>query len=103
MRLDWRQEKKDMSNSTSKGTALITGASRGIGAVYADRLAKRGYDLILVSRSEEPLQALSRRLRSETGRSVNSFQADLNNKADLAKVESTLRDDPTIIMLVNNA
>lgn len=51
-----------MSNSSSKGTALITGASRGIGAVYADRLAKRGHDLILVARSEEPLKALSQRL-----------------------------------------
>jgi short-subunit dehydrogenase len=59
-----------MSNSPSKGTALITGASRGIGAVYADRLAKRGFDLILVARSEAPLKALSARLRSETGRSV---------------------------------
>jgi len=92
-----------MSNSPSKGTALITGASRGIGAVYADRLAKRGYDLILVARSEARLKALSARLTSETGRSVTPLPADLNDKTDLAKVETTLRDDQTITMLVNNA
>ena len=89
--------------SNSKGTALITGASRGIGAVYADRLAKRGYDLIVVARSEGRLKALSARLASETGRSVTPLPADLNDKADLAKVESTLRNDQTITMLVNNA
>src|ERR1700730_3524178 len=94
---------KDMSNSTSKGTALVTGASRGIGAVYADRLAKRGYDLILVARSEAPLTDLSSRLKNETGRSITALLADLNDKADLAKVESTLRDDQSITMLVNNA
>jgi short-subunit dehydrogenase len=89
--------------SNSKGTALITGASRGIGAVYADRLAKRGYDLILVARSEAPLRALSERLARETGRSVTALPADLNDKADLAKVEAALRGDPSMRMLVNNA
>jgi short-subunit dehydrogenase len=92
-----------MSITTSKGTALITGASTGIGAVYADRLAKRGYDLILVARSEAQLNILSGRLTSETGRSVTPLRADLNDKADLAKVETTLRNDQTISMLVNNA
>ncbi|HVR25903.1 MAG TPA: SDR family oxidoreductase [Candidatus Polarisedimenticolia bacterium] len=92
-----------MDNSSSKGTVLITGASRGIGAVYADRLAKRGYDLILVARSQAPLKTLSTRLRSVTGRSINALAADLNDKADLAKVEATLRDDQSITMLVNNA
>jgi short-subunit dehydrogenase len=92
-----------MSNSPSKGTALVTGASRGIGAVYADRLAKRGYDLILVARDEAKLQALAGRLTSETGRLVIPLAADLNDKADLAVVETTLREDPSITMLINNA
>jgi short-subunit dehydrogenase len=96
-------KEKSMTNFNSKGTALITGASRGIGAVYADRLAKRGYDLILVARDEARLKALSARLTSETGRSVIPLPADLNDKADLTKVETMLQDDQTITMLVNNA
>jgi hypothetical protein len=92
-----------MTTSSSKGTALITGASRGIGAVYADRLAKRGYDLILVAREAARLEALSARLRSETGRSVSYLAADLGDRADLAKVEATLHDDRTVALLVNNA
>ena len=92
-----------MKSSHAKGTALITGASTGIGAVYADRLAKRGYDLIVVARNEARLEELATRLRKETGRSVKPLRADLNNKTDLAKVEQTLREDPSITMLVNNA
>ncbi|HEY0231536.1 MAG TPA: SDR family oxidoreductase, partial [Dokdonella sp.] len=87
----------------NKGTALITGASAGIGAIYADRLARRGYDLILVARSGDRLQQLASRLRAQTGRSVGVIVADLNDKADLAGVEAELRRDPGITMLVNNA
>ena len=92
-----------MSKSQSNGTALITGASTGIGSVYADRLARRGYDLILVARNEEKLTALSARLKSETRRSVTVLCADLIKKADLSKVEATLRGDPNINVFVNNA
>jgi NADP-dependent 3-hydroxy acid dehydrogenase YdfG len=79
------------------------GASSGIGAVYADRLAKRGYDLILVARNGERLRSPSARLTSETGRSITALPADLGDRAALAKVEAVLRDDPRIAMLVNNA
>jgi short-subunit dehydrogenase len=87
----------------SLGTALITGASSGIGAIYADRLAKRGHDLILVARNEARLRPLSERLANETGRAVKVLPADLGNRVERAKVEAALRDDPSITMLVNNA
>src|SRR5262245_47755259 len=87
----------------SKGTALITGASRGIGAVYADRLAKRGYDLVLAARDEAKLTDLGAKLASATRRTVSVLTADLNDKAGLAKVEQRLRHDSSITMLVNNA
>jgi len=88
---------------SSKGTALITGASSGIGAVYADRLARQGYDLILVARSQEKLNALANRLSNETGRAVEVVAADLKDKADLLRVEQILRSDASITLLVNNA
>ena len=89
--------------TSSKGTALITGASSGIGAVCADRLAKRGHDLILVARNRQRLETLAARLINETGRSISVIAADLNDRADLARVEEVLRTDPRITALVNNA
>ena len=88
-------------STTTKGTALITGASAGIGAIYADRLAQRGYDLILVARDKTRLAGLAQRLRSSTGRSVDAVAADLNDKTDLAKIEAILRGNADITLLVN--
>lgn len=91
------------STTSQKGTALITGASSGIGALYADRLARRGYDLILVARNTDRLNTLANRLSEETGRSIRSVSADLGDKSALAKIEALLREDKSISMLVNNA
>jgi short-subunit dehydrogenase len=92
-----------MDISVTKGTALITGASSGIGAIYADRLARRGYDLIVVARNAEKLNALARQITDATGRLVETLAVDLTNEAGLARVEQVLRTDTSITVLVNNA
>jgi short-subunit dehydrogenase len=92
-----------MNTRIHKGTALITGASSGIGAVYADRLARSGYDLILVARRADKLRTLAQELTGRTGRSVETIAADLTNASDLASVEAVLKTDASITMLVNNA
>ena len=92
-----------MATQANKGTALVTGASSGIGAVYADRLARRGYDLILVARDVDRLNGLAERLVKETGRHVDIVGADLTVKADVRRIEERLRTDRGITMLVNNA
>ena len=92
-----------MTTHQNRGTALITGGSTGIGAVYADRLARLGHDLILVARNGARLDDLAVRLRLETGRSVETVVADLADPAGRARVETVLRTDDSIDALVNNA
>src|SRR5277367_4476357 len=97
------KKETNMSTTTAQGAALITGASTGIGAVYADRLAKRGFDLILVARNKQRLASLARRVSQETGRTIETVSADLTNTADLHRVEGMLRSSASVSMLVNNA
>ena len=89
--------------SESLGTALVTGASSGIGAVYAERLARRGYNLVLVARRAERLEKLAGELRSRYGVSVENLVADLGNSEDVSRVAARLASDDKIWTLVNNA
>ncbi|WP_434460629.1 SDR family NAD(P)-dependent oxidoreductase [Serratia plymuthica] len=87
----------------TKSSVLITGASTGIGAVYAERFARRGHDLVLVARDKTKLDLLAERLRQENAISVDVLPADLTQSSDLATVEARLRDDLRIGVLINNA
>lgn len=82
---------------------LVTGASTGIGAVYADRFAKRGHDLVLVARNLSRLTEVANRLRAEYGVNVEILNADLTKPEDLRRVEARLAEDAKIGVLVNNA
>ncbi len=89
-------------SATRRQTALITGASSGIGAIYADRLARRGHDLVLVARNEDRLRKVAAKVEA-TGRSARIEVADLTDSNDLLRIERLLRDDGSITTLVNNA
>ena len=84
-------------------TALITGASSGIGAVYARRLAARGHDLVLVARAANRLKALAEELRDAHGVTIEVIAADLVVELQLEPVLQRLRSNPQIDILVNNA
>ena len=88
---------------STHSSVLITGASTGIGAIYADRFARRGHGLVLVARDKARLDALAARLRQEHSVAVDVLQADLTKSADLIAVEKRLRDDAHIGILINNA
>jgi uncharacterized protein len=83
--------------------AIVTGASTGIGAIYARKLAERGYDVIAVARNAERLAANAERIREQTGRSVEVVVADLSTTSAALTLAERIARDTRIALLVNNA
>lgn len=92
----------DITSSTAR-RALITGASSGIGAAFARRLGREGYDLVLVARRADRLETLARQIRGETDVDVEVLVADLARPSDLQVVEERAAQDQGLEMLINNA
>lgn len=92
-----------MKTNNKLGTAVVTGASSGLGKVFAERLAKKGYDLKLVARREEKLVELAEQLTSKYGVTVTNLVADLGAPADLERVATNIQNDENITILINNA
>ena len=96
-------EKVNFMNWDNIGSALITGASSGIGAEFALQLAQQGFSLILVARRKEKLEALSRDLSSKFSVKVEVLVADLSNLEDIERVASKILNTDNLDILINNA
>lgn len=88
---------------TERPIALVTGASSGIGLMFADQLARTGHDLVLVARRHDRLADAADTLRAEHGATVEVIVADLGDPDQLDIVEQRLTSDPAIDLFVNNA
>ncbi|MFN4169261.1 MAG: SDR family NAD(P)-dependent oxidoreductase [Pannonibacter phragmitetus] len=91
------------SNLKKPGTAIVTGASSGIGKVYAERLAARGYDLVLVARRQDRLQHIAAELQQQFPVSARALAADLTTAGGVSAVTQLLSEDPSISLIINNA
>ena len=89
--------------SDLKGTAVVTGATGGVGALYAAGLAERGYDLLLVGRQQPSLDAVAKSVKQTANVRVDTLVANLADAADLARVEARISNDPAMTTLINNA
>lgn len=93
----------NINSTNSRGVAVVTGASGGIGAVYADRLARRGYDLLIIARDEKRLNEVGVKISQKYGVSVETLATDLTDRAALLKLEAELKANKNVSLLVNNA
>jgi len=91
-----------LSNS-APATALITGASSGIGAAFARRLASQGYNLVLVARREKRLRTLAEEMHGQFNVEAQVFSADLSHPLDLERLEKRTAEISNLEMLINNA
>ncbi len=91
------------NHHSKRARALVTGASSGIGAAFAERLAQKGYDLTIVARRRDRLETLAQRLQEQQQASIEILVADLSKHDDLLTVEKHIASDPGLEMLVNNA
>ncbi|OGO13460.1 MAG: hypothetical protein A2029_00920 [Chloroflexi bacterium RBG_19FT_COMBO_47_9] len=87
----------------SNKTALITGASSGLGAEFANQLAEKSYDLILTARRKERLEKLGNSLQSKYKVKTILIPADLSNQPDIEQVIQEIRQKPNLELLINNA
>ena len=83
--------------------AVITGASSGLGAAFARKLAARGYDLLLIARREDRLQSIAREIGEQYHVRAEILVADLTDDAALAVAAARIREAPDLGLLVNNA
>jgi short-subunit dehydrogenase len=95
--------KQETSMSDLKGTAVVTGATGGVGALYAAGLAERGYDLLLVGRQQKTLDAVAKAVKQKANVKVETIVANLAEAKELARIEARISSDPAITTLINSA